>query len=323
MMTSRYPQLTRVYQNHHLDSTRWAEYQPRPGDVIVTTAYKSGTTWTQQILYHLFYGHMDPMPDFQAVTPWPDARFLPIPREQLRPYLEAIPGRRFIKSHLPLDGLPYYPQVKYLIVGRDARDVFMSFLNHYSRYTDTAMSMFNAPDIVGPPLPRCPEDPRELWRNWITRGWFEWESEGWPFWANLGHTASYWTYRHLPNLHFMHYNDMLADLDGAVRTLATFLDEHPSDADVARIVNATTFRNVKAQAAELDAAGDPRAVVFKGGAQAFFFKGTNGRWRDLLTPADLALYEQAKARVLTEDCARWLEVGGPVERQGSTPAGAG
>jgi len=311
-MANTQPEVTRVYQNHHLDSTRWETYTPRDGDVIVTTAYKSGTTWTQQILHQLFYRHMDELPDFQAVTPWPDARFLPISREQLGPYMAAIPGRRFIKSHLPLDGLPYYPEVKYLIVGRDARDVFMSFFNHYSRYTDMAMSMFNAPDIVGEPLPACPEDPRELWRQWITRGWFEWESEGWPFWANLGHTASYWNWRHLPNFYFMHYNDMLADLEGSVRALAAFLDEHPSDEAVARIVRATTFDNVKAQAAAMDAAGDPRAVVFDGGASGFFFKGTNGRWRDLLTAEDLELYEQAKQRVLTPDCARWLEEGGPV-----------
>jgi len=311
-MAISYPQVTRVYQNHHLDSTRWAEYRPREGDVIVTTAYKSGTTWTQQILHQLFYGHMEPMPDFQTVTPWPDARFLPISRSELRANLEAIPGRRFIKSHLPLDGLPYHPEVQYVIVGRDARDVFMSFFNHYSRYTDTAMAMFNAPDIVGAPLPRCPEDPRELWQNWITRGWFEWESEGWPFWANLGHTASYWAFRQLPNFYFMHYNDMLADLGGAVQKLAAFLDERPTAADVDRIVEATTFVNVKAKAAELDAAGDPRGIVFEGGAQGFFFKGSNGRWRDVLTEADLELYEQAKHRVLPPDCAQWLEEGGRV-----------
>lgn len=306
------PSVTRCYQNHHLDSTRWEVYSPRAGDIIVTTAYKSGTTWTQQILYQLLHGETDPMPAFDAVTPWPDARFLPITREALGPFMDAIPGRRFIKSHLPLDGLPYYPEVKYLIVGRDARDVFMSFFNHYSRYTDFAMSQFNAPDIVGAKLPRCPEDPRALWQQWITRGWFDWESEGWPFWANLGHTASYWPWRGLPNFHFMHYNDMLADLEGTVRSLCAFLGEAPSQAHLARIVERTTFRNAKAEALAADAGRGRKSMVFEGGAGGFFFKATNGRWRDVLTDADLELYEQAKRRVLTPDCARWLEVGGPV-----------
>ena len=46
--------------------------------------------------------------------------------------LEAQQHRRFIKSHLPLDGLPFFPQVKYIVVGRDARDVAMSLWNHYA-----------------------------------------------------------------------------------------------------------------------------------------------------------------------------------------------
>ncbi len=35
------PKVTRVYQNHHLDSTRWSLYSPRPDDIVITTAYKS------------------------------------------------------------------------------------------------------------------------------------------------------------------------------------------------------------------------------------------------------------------------------------------
>ena len=57
---------------------------------------------------------------------------------------------------------------------------------------------------------------------------------------------------------------------------------------------------------------DPSKLFFKGGAKSFFFKGNNGRWRDVLSEADLVLYEDAKTRVLTPDCAKWLEDGGPV-----------
>ncbi len=53
-------------------------------------------------------------------------------------------------------------------------------------------------------------------------------------------------------------------------------------------------------------------AFWKGGAAAFFFKGNNGRWRDVLTEDDLAMYEAAKGRVLSPDCAAWLEQGGPV-----------
>ena len=49
--------------------------------------------------------------------------------------------------------------------------------------------------------------------------------------------------------------------------------------------------------------------TFKGGAQTFINKGTNGRWRDVLTEDDLAMYRAAVARELTPDCAQWFEHG--------------
>ena len=53
-------------------------------------------------------------------------------------------------------------------------------------------------------------------------------------------------------------------------------------------------------------------MIWKDGAGTFFNKGTNGRWRDVLSIDDLALYTMAVERTLTPDCARWMEAGGPV-----------
>jgi aryl sulfotransferase len=49
--------------------------------------------------------------------------------------------------------------------------------------------------------------------------------------------------------------------------------------------------------------------LFQEGAQNFFFKGTNGRWRGVLTAEEVAMYEETAARVLTPDCRAWLEQG--------------
>jgi hypothetical protein len=46
-----------------------------------------------------------------------------------------------------------------------------------------------------------------------------------------------------------------------------------------------------------------------GGARAFFFKGSNGHWQEVLTEVELVMYEQPKAKILTPDCAHWLELG--------------
>jgi aryl sulfotransferase len=47
-------------------------------------------------------------------------------------------------------------------------------------------------------------------------------------------------------------------------------------------------------------------LIFEGGASRFFHKGTNGRWCDVLTAEDLALYESAAAR-LDPELRAWLE----------------
>ena len=306
------PQVTRKYQNHHLDSERWSVWAPRPNDIVVTTSYKSGTTFTQQILAHMLYGDVDPEPDFSALSPWPDARFHPVTLNQLETWLRETDGRRFLKSHLALDGLPYHEEVKYLIVARDPRDVFMSWLNHYENYTDVAYQRVNGGDRVGDPFPPFPQDVHVLWRNWITRGWFPWESEGWPFWGNMHHTQTYWEWRHLPNFLFLHYADMRADHEGTVRKIGEFIEHDLSESDVARIVTGSSFETAKKKAAEYDKQHADEPGQFRGGESSFIFKGTNGRWQGVLTDEDLDLYEEAKLRVLPPACAHWLENAGEI-----------
>ncbi|MGD8831479.1 MAG: sulfotransferase domain-containing protein [Pseudomonadales bacterium] len=304
------PSVTRVYQNHHLDSTRWEGYRPRDGDVIVTTSYKAGTTFTQSILMSMICGRVDDL-DRQELSPWVDARMVPETPAQIFAALDTQTHQRFIKSHLALDGLPYFDNVHYLIVARDPRDVFMSLANHYRNYTDFAYGLFNDGRQNGDPLPRFESDLEKLWRNWITRGWFEWETEGYPFWGNMHHIQTYWAFRQLPNLHFLNYADMIADLPGTIRRIAAWIDFPVTDADVERVAAEVNFESMKKKAIEEDAKASPDGPrFFAGGNAAFINKGTNGRWRNVLTEDDLALYEDAKARVLDPACAAWLENGG-------------
>lgn len=313
-MSQPMPGITRLYQNHHLDSTRWECYRPRNGDIIVTTSYKSGTTFTQCILMSLIHGAVDSLQRLEEeVSPWIDRRPEMAPLNEIHARIEAQTTQRFLKSHLALDGLPYFDNVHYLVVARDPRDVFMSFANHYGNYTAFAYRVFNSGNPVGGPLPPFETDIHKLWKNWITRGWFEWESEGYPFWGNMHHVQTYWDFRHLPNLHILHYADMLADLPGSIRRIAGWIGRPVSDEEVARIAAEVSFANIRKKAAEADAEASPEDLhVFAGGNTAFINKGTNGRWRTVLGEDDLLLYEEAKARVLTPDCAAWLENGGEV-----------
>lgn len=303
------PKIEHLYQNHHMDSTRWEHYRARAGDIVITSSVRSGTTWTQEIVRQLILWRQ-PDEELQQgalmyLSPWLDARFVPV--EEVLALLEGQRHRRFIKTHLPLDGLPYFPEVRYIVVGRDARDVFMSFRNFYANFTEEALARFNeTPGRVGPPLPPCPQNIHECWHNWITRGWFEWENEGYPFWGNMHHTQCWWNYRHLDNILIVHYNDLLTNLPHEMQRIAHFLEIPISGEAVTAILPRLTIEAMRDNNEQTTPA---LASVLKEGAQTFFFKGTNGRWRDVLSADELALYEEKAATILTPECRAWLEQG--------------
>lgn len=301
------PEVRHVYQNHHLDSTRWEGFEPRPGDIVVSTAYKAGTTLVQTIVTNLIFPDGDMPGPTLVIAPWLDMRVPPL--DEIKGALAAQAHRRCIKTHLPLDGLPYHDHVKYVMVGRDPRDVFMSLLNHWGGHTPEAYEMLNgAPGRVGDEFPRFDDDVHALWRQWITRGWFPWETDGYPYWSLLHHAKTWWEFRHLPNIELVHYSDLRADLEGEMRKLAAYLEIDVPDELWPRVVHACEFETVKANPEKVV---DPMYdVIFERGGDTFINKGTNGRWRDVLDEDELELYRQAMERTLPPDCARWLEQGG-------------
>jgi aryl sulfotransferase len=305
-MTAPLPERTRVYRCHHLDSTRWDLVVPRPDDIVITTSLKAGTTWTQRIVSLLVFQTRELPNTLHWVSPWPDCRFIGGSAE-MQVIVESVEHRRFLKSHLPLDGLPYRESTKYVYVARDTRDVFMSAWNHIRAYTPLMREMLNSGENApAEPFLELPEDIREFWRTWITRGTYPWEHDGFPFWSHHHHARSYWDYRHLPNILFVHYNDLKADLDGEMRRIARFLEIEVPEAKWPMLVDAATFASMKRDSALL---GSEMGMIFEGGADRFLYKGTNDRWRDVLTADDLALYEAAAARTLTPELKRWLEGG--------------
>jgi len=298
------PQRTRTYRSHHLDSQRWDSVTLRPGDVVIATSMKAGTTWVQRIMSLLVFGP-GPLPaPFVALSPWIDSAFGG-DLEDVVATIEAQEHRRFLKSHLPFDALPYDPAVRYLYVGRDTRDVFMSVFNHYSGYTELTYSLLDAAGGPLGPMPRCPATERALWADWMTRSLFDWETDGWPFWSHHHHAATFWRHRHLPNVLLLHYADLLADLEGQMRRVASFTGIEVAEDTWPELVAAARFDAMKREAMRN---GEYLALLFDGGAGRFFHKGTNGRWRHVLTEDDLTLYDAAAA-ALDRDLRAWLESG--------------
>src|ERR671912_955174 len=125
----------RRYEASMYDSNRWDGFELRPGDIIISTPPKCGTTWTQMLCALVIFDG----PGFPALldqmSPWLDMSIRPL--AEVTASLAAQTHRRFIKTHTPLDGLPLHPDVTYLVVGRDPRDVAISS-EHHSANMDVA-----------------------------------------------------------------------------------------------------------------------------------------------------------------------------------------
>jgi aryl sulfotransferase len=136
-----FPTKTRDIHSHHFDSTKWNDFPFREDDIIVATAYKSGTTWTQNILMHLLYQNREIPENSAMIAPWLDLRVPPI--EVQLPFLTALTDRRQLKTHLRMDALNFSPKAKYLYIGRDGRDCYFSFVNHYRNVNDLWYTAIN------------------------------------------------------------------------------------------------------------------------------------------------------------------------------------
>ncbi len=117
---------------------------------------------------------------------------------------------------------------------------------------------------------------------------------------------SWWAIRDMPNVHVVHYAALKADMPCEIAQIADFLDLEVDPEAWPTIFKHCSFDYMKANAAASVPAG---GAFWEGGAQTFVHKGTNGRWRDVLTAEQSAAYEQKALAELGPDCAAWLGSG--------------
>ncbi len=297
----------RVYRTWIVDSRRWEHYRPRPTDIVIATYPKCGTTWMQRIVGLLVFQTPEPRPIMQ-ISAWIDRRF-PEPVGALAARIEAQDHRRFLKSHLPADGLPFYAEVKYVHVARDGRDVCMSFHNHASSYTAPMLEALDKSGLedqaIGRPYPRVSVDPAEFFHHWLTEGVVPGHEDGSPGMPFFHFERTWWDARHRPNVLLVHYNDLKTDLLGEMRRIADFLQIEVAADLWPQFVEAAGFEAMRRDGETLMGSV---AASFQG-SDRFFHKGTNERWRYLFREEDLALYDAKVKANLSPACARWVASG--------------
>lgn len=287
-----WPEKEGEHLNIVADSTRWNGFVFRDGDVVVATYGKSGTTLTQHILAQIILG---PDPDLygaaEHVSPWVDFRHSP----QNREIADALTGRRILKTHLARQHLPISPKALYIVVCRDLRDVAWSYHNHLKGLRPEFGA---AKTDDGQPRSDVADDVRAYYHAFLDGA-----GQNQPFWPFM---QGWWDVRGLPNVLLVHYADIIGDMPREIARLAAFIDAPLDDAKLSAILPLCTLEHMRTIATD-----DPLMNrAFKEGARTFFNKGTNGRWRDVLTQAEIEKADIIAGRELTPDCAAWLRQGG-------------
>jgi hypothetical protein len=246
------------------------------------------------------------------ISPWLD--MLTRPRGEVVAALDAQQYRRFIKTHTPLDGLPWHDRVTYIDVGRDPRDVALSMSHHMSNMNfdtffaalaSTAAIDGNAePPALPPPdaAPDAPPSDRDRFWLWVDNPAPPTEETS-SLLCTLHHHKTFWKERASPNVVLLHYDELQSDLAGQMHALADRLGISVPESQWPDLVNAATFEHMRSNASSL--APNTDSALWHDNAQ-FFHRGTSGQWRALLDDDDQRLYDERVAQLAAPDLAAWV-----------------
>ncbi|PZC81679.1 hypothetical protein B5X24_HaOG212123 [Helicoverpa armigera] len=277
----------------------------RPTDVFVATYQRSGTTWTQELVWliandlnyekaaeiplpqrypfldlFMFYVQDENEKYFknvEATEPNFDkekfSQLFDVLKTPVTPQLAAVPltETRFIKTHLPMSLLPpsILDTAKVVYVARDPRDVAVSCY-HHSRLFRTLGSLVSFKDFWNIFL-------KDLYT--LT-----------PFFE---HVKEAWHKRHNPNMLFLFYEELSQDLPSVIRRVADFLGKQINEEQISHLcehLNFKNFKNNKSVNYE-----DRRDVGLLASDETFMRKGKAGGWRDHFDEE------------MTQQAERWME----------------
>lgn len=307
------------YSNLLTDSARWEGFTLRPDDIIISTPPKCGTTWTQMICALLIFQTTTFDRPLSRISPWFD--MLTRPRGEVVAELDAQQHRRFIKTHTPLDGLPWHDQVTYIDVGRDPRDAALSMDHHinnidfdklFAAMAATAsvdgsaitapVAPESSPEAAPPALPAEPPSDRDRLWLWVLNETPATEETS-SLLRTLRHHETFWNARASANVVMLHYDDLRADLEGQMRALAQQLGIEVAEDRWSALVEAATFEHMRDNASTL--APNTDKAIWRDTSE-FFHRGTSGQWRSLLDDDDQRRYEMRVAQLVAPDLAAWV-----------------
>ncbi|XP_071446819.1 uncharacterized protein [Hetaerina americana] len=258
----------------------------RPDDVWVVTFPRSGTTWTQELVWLINNDY-----DFEAARSRSLSQRFPfiegsmiIPdyfREEVIKLnqmseeaaeafrMEGVPGfkrtsgmvsPRHFKTHLPLSLLPpkLLDTCKVIYVARNPKDVAVSCYHQNSNLKFIGF-----------------EDDFEKYWDLFQRDLVLWA----PYW---NHVEEGWKQRDHPNMLFMFYEDMKKDLSAILRRVAAFLNKSINEEQIEKMIDhlkIDNFRIYPSMNVKKTLQG-----MLDDTKPGFFRQGKSGTWRNEFSP---------------------------------------
>lgn len=279
----------------------WTEFQDqienfevKNSDIYVLTHPKTGTTWTQEMVWCI--SNYEEFEKAQKLNIQQDFIFKRFPflevtslfdfRDQVQSgeikrddemdvsdffsdsvnYVRKLPGKRFIKSHLPFDLLPKQIRTgektpKMIYVDRNPKDTCVSYYHHcvncegYTGSFELFTQLFMKGKVAYGPYPE--------------------------------HIKSYYKEKKRDNILYLKFEDMKADLRSEIIKVAKFLNINTlDDKKIENLVNHLSFESMKNNISVNYEATDE----FKGGK--FMRSGTVGSYKAIMTPEIIAAFDK-------------------------------
>ena len=199
-----------------------------------------------------------------------------------------------MKTHTPLDGIPYVPPCHYLAVYRDPRDVYFSMRNHAGnmRFPAFAELFAGTPDAD--------------FRTWVEAPYRPGDGDAFSLAGIVHHYRSFQRFSGLGNVSFFHYADMLADRAGVMARVADVLGITVDHAVMPALVEAAGFANMRENAERFA----PNAGTGRWkDERRFFNRGSSAQWREVLSAGALELYDNRLSGLLPDSDIAWLQYG--------------
>lgn len=297
---------SRVLRDYLSSSLVWEDFVAQGGfvggDIVVADPFKAGTTWTQRIIQQILHNGQESEDGLSDTSPWLDsswgdhAEMLGVLARQ-----RDAGVRRVIKSHLPADALPIAPQARYVFVGRNGKDLGISFHNYLVNFSEQTMATINrihaqwahnhVPLVI-------PADMQEFFEAWL-------DTDGYGCCDLFDVMGSWWRLRDEPNVLLVHYQQLKDDLAGQIARLAEFLSIDPGTLAMDAITEHCSFDYMSGRAEKMAPFGGGHMTS----AKAFFHKGPQRDYHSELTPEQIDRFDRTAHTKLGAECAHWLETG--------------